>query len=205
MIVVVTTVVKRNCAWTCATAILGNGGSMGVPPVNSHGQDGRATADDFAPQPRLRLTVVLRWVKKEFIAAGRWVITSRFRAYVAMVLIGCVAAHNLYSALTTTPFSRMLTTVGNHPHWPFVAALVALDVCFAWLFLGLALTPMRKEEKAMWMALAGCQLLCPALLIFPRNIRFLELVLDGFLLTAFLAAVALFASFSDEQEHKDSL
>jgi len=118
-------------------------------------------------------------------------------------LIGGIAAQNLYSALTTTPLSRILTNVGNHPHWSFVAALVALDVFFAGVVIDLALTPMRKNEKVMWLALAAGQLVIPEFFLFPKIIRLVGLVYNGFLLIAFFAAVALFMSFSDEQERKE--
>jgi hypothetical protein len=131
------------------------------------------------------------------------VITTPLRAFIALILTASVAAQDIYKTVTYKPSFQDLITGGFHPHWHFVAATVAAHLVVALFLLILVFNPLRKEERVLWLAAVAAQLCYPATPLFPKATVFLQLVLTGSLLIAFLAAVMLFKSICEGREDKE--
>ena len=142
-------------------------------------------------------------VYKMLMASEKGLITTPLRALVALVLTGLIAAQNLHSAFIAKHPLKDLIAAGVHPHWHFVAAIVASSLYVALSLVVFAFNPLRKEERLLWLAVAASQLCYPATLLFPRAISMLNPVGIVSSLIAFLAAAMLFKSICEGKDPKE--
>lgn len=129
-------------------------------------------------------------------------ITTRFRAFIALALTGWVAALRLHPVTwgRTQPWTWL--GQGISPTWAAVTINVAFYGYILWLGVVFALSQIRKEEKAIWVAFAANILLTPARLLVPSMKGFVQMVRTGLSLIAFFAAVAILVSLWDERLSK---
>lgn len=85
-------------------------------------------------------------------------------------------------------------------------AVVVINAMFYgfWLWAGVvfALAPIRKEEKAIWLAYIVSFELTPVRVLIPKIKGIAQLGQTGLSLIAFLAAMALLVSFWDKVSEK---
>jgi hypothetical protein len=127
-------------------------------------------------------------------------ITARFRALIALALTGWIAAVHVHPVTWGRPHPWTWMYAGILPTWAVVTINVAFQGCWLWLGVVLAMSSLRKEEKAIWLAFIASGVLIPAGVLLPGIKSLVQPVKTGLILTAFLAAVALFVSLWDKRE-----
>lgn len=85
--------------------------------------------------------------------------------------------------------------------------MVTINAAFYgfWLWPGVvfALASIRKEEKAIWLAFCANMILTPVRVLVPNMKGLAQMVRTELNLIAFLAALAIFVSFWDQQVRKE--
>lgn len=122
-------------------------------------------------------------------------ISTRFRALVAVVLTGWYAAIGLHVLTIARPHSLPRLGLGMFQGWAGATFDVAFYGYFLWLAFIFALAPLPKAEKGLWLAIFGTVLVVPAGILVPRIASIVDLFINFLLLTAFLAAMAILVSF----------
>jgi hypothetical protein len=131
------------------------------------------------------------------------VITTRFRALIALVLTGWILVLRTHPVRWGKPLPWTWIFAGILPTWAVVVINAAFYGFWFWAGIICALAPMRKEEKAVWLtSLANCELIAAAHL-FPRIDGITRLTRTALCLIAFLAAAAILVSLWDERATKE--
>jgi len=125
-------------------------------------------------------------------------ITSRFRALVALGLTGWALALSLRSLLTSRPSSWTPLVSGILPPWWVVIINVVFYGAVAWMVVAFVLHPFRAAEKALLVASLSTVVLAPAAVLLPAMSGGIQVATTLLYLTAFLAALSVFLSFRKE-------
>jgi len=149
-----------------------------------------------------RLTAFAVRVYKGFMTAMQGLITTRFRALIALVLTGWIAALHLHPVTWGRPLPWTWLYAGILPTWAVVVINAFFYGYLIWLGFVFALAQIRKEEKAIWVAICANAILTPARVLVPNLKGFVQMVRTGLSLIAFLAALALLVSLWNEQASK---
>ncbi len=130
-------------------------------------------------------------------------VTTRFRAVVAVLLTASFLALNirhLSSPVRARPLHWTLGEFNFLPSWAGVAFNIVLYVCVILMVNEIAMTTMRREEKAILLSYGITILLRPIGALIPMTlpaVRFADTCLD---LTAFLAAFVMLVSLHHQSE-----
>jgi len=127
-------------------------------------------------------------------------ITTRPRAVITLALTGLLAFLRLRPVTWGRPLPWTWMYAGILPTWAVVIINVVFYGYVIWLGVVFALSAVRKEEKVIWMTVFGNIILAPIRELFPKISGTLRRGQTGLTLLAFLAAMALFASFWGRRE-----
>jgi len=128
------------------------------------------------------------------------VVTTPFAALFALAFTGSVLGRRFHEEVAAQPSSWTWPSYGFLPTWLVVPVNIAIwGAIYLIIGIGLARTAFRKDEKALFVSLAGSLMLTPVAGLFPRisgPIRIGQTMLS---LTAFLAALAILLSLRKER------
>ena len=148
------------------------------------------------------MTAIANKMYKEFLTRLEGVITTRFRAAVAFAMTGSFAILRLHPITWGKPVPWTWMYAGILPTWAVVIINVVFYGYIIWLGVVFALSAMRKEEQTIWLAVCVTIILTPVRVLFPRVANIARGAQAWLALLAFLAAVALLASFWEGRESK---
>jgi hypothetical protein len=134
------------------------------------------------------------------MTAVQGLITSRVRALLAVVITAWFFANRLHPVTWGKPVPWTWMYAGFLPPWAVVVINAMFNGFWLWLGVVIALAPIRKEEKAIWLAYIVSGELTPVRVLIPKIRGIVQLGQTGLSLIAFLAAMALLVSFWDNGE-----
>src|SRR5690348_9502622 len=102
------------------------------------------------------------------MAAPIVLITSRFRALVAIALTGWLFGSNLHQFAEARPSTWTWQFTALFPNWAAMAATIALYVYILWLGVVLTLALQRKNEKALIAAFFCHVVVGPLAALLPK-------------------------------------
>ncbi len=135
--------------------------------------------------------------------SGQGVINTKFRAAVALVLTGWILFVNVHPLHLGRPLPWDWLLSGIAPNW--LVAIFNTLFYGLWLWLGLVLdrAPIRKEEKAVWVASIANDELVPVRHLFPKIAGAAYFLRTVLCLAAFLAAVAILILLLGDRVRRD--
>jgi hypothetical protein len=131
------------------------------------------------------------------------VITARFRAVVALALTGWILFVHLHPLHWGKPLPWTWILAGIVPTWAVVIINAAFYGCWLWFGVYIALAPIRKEEKAIWLASIAVGELVPLPHLIPKIEGIARLLRTALCLTAFLGAVAILVSLWNDRARNE--
>ena len=127
------------------------------------------------------------------------VITTRFRAVMALGLTGWILFVHLHPLHWGKPLPWTWIWEGIFPTWAVVMFNAAFYGFWLWFGATMALAPIGKQEKAVWLAsIANCELV-PVPHLIPKIEGNIHLLRTAMGLIAFLGAISIFVLLSNAQ------
>ncbi|MBZ5719263.1 MAG: hypothetical protein LAO03_02675 [Acidobacteriia bacterium] len=126
------------------------------------------------------------------------IVTTRFGAFLALVLTGCFLGLRFHAGVSTQHSSWTLLDSKAFPTWLAVTFNVAIWGVIYLMGIGFIRTPLQKNEKALFVSLMGSLMLTPVGSLLPRISGVVHVTQTLLSLSAFLAALAILLSFQNE-------
>jgi hypothetical protein len=136
---------------------------------------------------------------RELISRPFLLVTTRFRAFIAVAFTGWVLALALHSQMRGGPSGWKWEFSGFFPTWAVVTINIALWAAICRIGFAFASSPPRKEEKLVLVGFVGSIMLGPVRALLPRIDGATHVAQTLLSVVSFFAALAIFVSFLNKR------
>jgi hypothetical protein len=134
--------------------------------------------------------------------SSRQIVTTRFGAFLALVITGGLLGLRFHAEVTAQPSSWTWFGSGFLPTWAVTTINIAFWGLIYWTGVALVFARLRKAEKALLASYTGVIMLIPVRALFPRISGIVHVVQTLLGLMTFIAALVIFLSFgSRDAQH----